>query len=631
MNSAQRNYCATRRELLAVISALQHFRHYLLGNKVILRTDHHSLKWLKTFTKPEGILARWVKTLAEFDLEIEHRPGRLRSNVDGVSRQHCKQCGAKPAKTRWVDELERADEIVGPLGANLATQVIATENLPNVNSIVLLPELSDMEIAEFQAEDPDISPVIDWLLDKNQPLPELVRSMSLNTRNLWAQCPNIKLVNDVLIRRKDNGVTQLVVPECLRKRLFQITHAGPLAAHLAAKRTLQNLQQAYYWPGMSKEIAAWCKQCPECATSKGPPTKHRGHLQKVVTGAPFDIVAVDILSGVPVTSEGHKYILVLTDYFTKWASAFALPDSETSTCMRAMYDGFFSIFGLPQQIHTDLGRNFEGKLFHELCQLIGVRKTHTTPFHSQSDGQTERMNRTLLQMLRTTADENPHSWPRRLPTVMSAYKMTFHSVTGVTPNMAMLGRDVLLPATLIARPPDENTEITVPFVSNLRDTLRDAHRRVRENTQSIAKTQKQYYDNRSKPIKFVENQLVWRYWPKPPVRMKFKKLQRLWTGPWKILSFKSPLVVELQEVGKSRKQIVHVDRLAPCNTPIDAVESPSSATSAENVENLSDSSSHESSHVESLSESQVADESLVNQRPVRQKRRPKALEPYILS
>ena len=81
MNSSQRNYCATRRELLAVISALQHFRHYLLATKVIHRTDHHSLKWLKTFKRPEGIMARWMETLAEFDFEIEHRPGLLLSLI----------------------------------------------------------------------------------------------------------------------------------------------------------------------------------------------------------------------------------------------------------------------------------------------------------------------------------------------------------------------------------------------------------------------------------------------------------------------------------------------------------------------------------------------------------------------
>ena len=92
MNSYQMNYCPTRRELLAVIAALQHFRHYLLRTHVILRTDHHSLKWFKTFKRPEGILARWIETLVEFDYEIEHRPGRLHCNADGVSRAICKQC-----------------------------------------------------------------------------------------------------------------------------------------------------------------------------------------------------------------------------------------------------------------------------------------------------------------------------------------------------------------------------------------------------------------------------------------------------------------------------------------------------------------------------------------------------------
>ena len=91
---------------------LQHFRHYVLGQKVILRTDHHSLKWLKTFKQPEGILARWIETLSEYDYEIEHRPGRLHSNTDALSRETCKQCWGKVAATHWIDECERAEEIV---------------------------------------------------------------------------------------------------------------------------------------------------------------------------------------------------------------------------------------------------------------------------------------------------------------------------------------------------------------------------------------------------------------------------------------------------------------------------------------------------------------------------------------
>jgi len=170
-------------------------------------------------------------------------------------------------------------------------------------------------------------------------------------------------------------------------------------------------------------------------------------------------------------------------------------------------------------------------------------------------------------MLKTTADDNPATWPQRLPTVMAAYRMTVHKTTGMTPNMAMLGREVMLPAALIAQPPEEPHRTTVPFVYDLRDALRDAYQRVRDATKSSARTQKAYYDDRSRQAVFAEGQLVWLFWPRPPVRMKFRKLQRLWTRPWRIELFKSPLVVVLKHTEKRTRQTVHIDRLLPRRTP----------------------------------------------------------------
>jgi len=122
-----------------------------------------------------------------------------------------------------------------------------------------------------------------------------------------------------------------------------------------------------------------------------------------------------------------------------------------------MTDGFFAHFGLPKQIQSHLGKNFELKLFHELCQLVGTTKSHTTPFHAQSDGQSERPIRSLVQMLKAVAEDHPETGPQRLPTVMAAYRMAVHKTTGITPNMAMLWREVMLPANLIARPPEERS------------------------------------------------------------------------------------------------------------------------------------------------------------------------------
>ena len=209
-------------------------------------------------------------------------------------------------------------------------------------------------------------------------------------------------------------------------------------------------------------------------------SKAHGQLQKVVTGAPLDIVAVDILSGLPSANDGSKYILVLTDYFTKWSEAYALPDAEAHTCMSPVYDGFFARFGMPRQLHSDQGKNFESKLIHELCLLAGIEKSKITPFHPGSDGEAERLNRMLLQMLRTTAIDHANNLPSYLHTLMSAYRMTLHSVTGVTPNMAMLGRGVLTSVTLIAQPPNEPVKVTVLYVTSFRNAMREAHNRIRE-------------------------------------------------------------------------------------------------------------------------------------------------------
>jgi len=185
---------------------------------------------------------------------------------------------------------------------------------------------------------------------------------------------------------------------------------------------------------------------------------------------------------------------------------------------------------------------------------------------------------------------------------------------------------VLLPATLVARPPEESHRITVPFVKDFRDALRDAHERVRIATKSSARMQKRYYDERSKQTSFCEGQKVWLYWPRPPVRQKFRKLQKYWTGPWVIESFKTPLVVVIKHPEKRTRQTVHVDRLLLC-TASDSVSSetdsgvlPDTSTQTEELP-LPDSQPWDESQSQSVSESS---------RPTRTRRRPAALEPYIL-
>jgi len=140
----------------------------------------------------------------------------------------------------------------------------------------------------------------------------------------------------------------------------------------------------------------------------------------------------------------------------------------------------------------------------ELCSIAGINKTRTTPFHPRSDGQTERANRTILQML--SIDAQPESWPNRLPALLAAYRMTPHSVTGISRNMAMMGREVLLLASVIVQPPEEPVAVTIFFAAEFRQNMRNAHASVRSATSCAAKTQKNYFNKHVKGPSFALNQ-----------------------------------------------------------------------------------------------------------------------------
>ena len=119
-----------------------------------------------------------------------------------------------------------------------------------------------------------------------------------------------------------------------------------------------------------------------------------------------------------------------------------MPDQEASTVADVLVQGFISRFGVPSQIHSDQGAQFESNLFKSLCELLGIEKTHTTPYHPQSDGLMERFNRTLEDMLSKVVDENHKNWDDCLPIVMMAYCSSIHKSTGESPVKMMLGRDI---------------------------------------------------------------------------------------------------------------------------------------------------------------------------------------------
>ena len=150
---------------------------------------------------------------------------------------------------------------------------------------------------------------------------------------------------------------------------------------------------------MSKDVTRYCSYCTRCQYTKSPPNQP-APLQPVIASRPWELVAVDILK-VPMSPQGNQYILVAQDYFSKWPFAQGMPDQKVDRIIRILRDQVFTLVGPPERLHSDQGRNFESQILGDLCKAFQVTKSRTTPYHPMGDGLVERMNRSLLNLLRT--------------------------------------------------------------------------------------------------------------------------------------------------------------------------------------------------------------------------------------
>ena len=418
LTKAERRYSVTRKELLALVYSMKHFRHYLYGHHIIVRTDHSALQWLRSFREPEGQVARWLELLEEYDFEVQHRPGSQHCNADAMSRipEHSQvnataaSCVIYPSRTHD----EAASEDQWPF------------------------RRSSQQLRQAQTADENIKAVMEWLVSGVRPAFSDVRGASLETRSLWAQWNTLVVKDGILYRRVeaangDSSHDQLVIPHGIREDILRSLHNDPSAGHLGHRRTLSRVRQRFYWPGLGRDVEEWCRRCSLCASRKTTGSKPRAPLTTVRAGYPMERIALDIMGPLPVTDRRNRYILVVGDYFTKWVEAFPIPDQEAKTVARVLFNEFICRFGTPEYIHTDQGRNFESSLFKELCTLLNVKKTRTTAYHPQSDGFIERFNRTLQTMLSMYVNDQQNDWDLNLQHVMMAYRSSTHETTGYTP------------------------------------------------------------------------------------------------------------------------------------------------------------------------------------------------------
>ena len=518
VSKAESNYPAHKLEFLALKWAVcEKFHEYLYGSKPFeVFTDNIPLTYVLTSAKLDACGQRWVAKLASYNFSIKYRCGVSNTEADVLSR------------IKWPEALSENMDIdngcmdTHVINAILAGAVTKSSLIESVScSTDVIPteldnntdKLSSINWIKEQRLDPNLGVII-RLIESGQLFKRKLQGKdSTEIKSLLRNKKSLKLVKDVLYRKSysDNSTTkktqwQLVVPKPFRERALSGCHDD--VGHQGILRTLSLLRERFYWPGMQEEATQHVMNCSRCLRRKTPPQVVP--LQPILVTQPLELVHMDYLSLEP-SKENIENVLVITDHFTRYALAYPSKTQTAQATARILWDNFICHYGFPEKFISDQGRNFESDLIKELCKIAGVKKVHTTPYHPQGNGQCERFNSTLCNMLGTLSEEEKSDWKSHLGCMTHAYNCTKHASTTYSPYYLMFGRHPRLPIDIefgLNKPNCRDNSSKSRYIQKLRRRLNYAFQKASKYSDQQAKKYKQGYDKSVKGPQLHKNDLV---------------------------------------------------------------------------------------------------------------------------
>ena len=602
LNDAQVNYCTTKRELFAVFYFCCHkFRHYLAMKDFNVRTDHAALTWLQNFVGDDSLTNRWKTGLSQFGrgLTIEHRSGARHGNADGLSRaatrlcafNQCDWCKAERLKrgrqrsvrprTNEYNILcrstgqfieEKTSGLTGSPGTipiNLIT-VASDEQVDNselINKCVwVCDSYSDEQIQGLQSDDLVVKRMVELLEihQDSKPAHKLIEADAEDIKKMCMHWSEFTLRNGIVYKKPKSGdVLRLVAPRQLRDTI--ITHLHDFG-HQGIIKTLEQIRRRFYWIRMKDDVIRWIKCCRTCAQHKTAPPRTKSPLTQERSGHRNERIAFDIIGPLTETKNGNRFILVIVDYFTKWAEAIALARHTAIIVAGELFEKWVTKFGVPVKYHSDQAPEFNSALMKQFFKLIDTCKTRTAPYRPQSNGLVERTNQTIEGILRCLTENKRSTWDEHLGTAMMAYRSTIHGSTGVSPNMMVFGNENFMPIDLMFRAPEswerENftpgqNDCTCEYIAWLRKSIQDSYARARIISKVAAERQKRAHDVNTTIRSFKVGDWVL-HWHKPTA---MKTLSQGWRDPMVIKEKVSPVTYKVCKDEKDPGQNVHIDTL----------------------------------------------------------------------
>lgn len=471
----EKNYHSFELELLAIVTGLQKFRHYLLGMKFKVITDCNAVR--HALTKREIIprISRWVLLTQEFTFQVEHRPGTQMQHVDALSRNP-----------------------------------IESDNASTELNIIMSITEGDW-LLSVQLQDPGICSIREILLSGEAD----------QHRKIFNE---YELVGNKVYRRTEYGRRWLVPKECIWQ-IIRCNHDD--VGHFAVDKTLERIKSKFWFPRLKKTVSKYIKNCLNCIYNKCAHGKKPGFLHPIPKYArPFHTLHLDHLGPFVKTTQQNNYLLVIVDSFTKFVFISAVKSTKSKIVINEL-NKIFKVFGNPKRLICDAGSAFTSSLFKGFCKDRDIRLHIVATAVPRSNGQVERYNKTVLDALRSMgADKDNNKWDQNVASIQQGINSTVNKTTSAVPSEVFFGYRIRMNNDKITD--DDDIQHSVD-VTSLRHT-------VDENIKKGAIRQKTYFDLKRKPApNFKLGDLVVIRIPSHSNEGQSTKLLPLFKGPFQVV------------------------------------------------------------------------------------------------
>jgi transposase InsO family protein len=461
LSEVERNYEIHDKEMLAIIRAMEEWRHFLEGaeHKFDVWTDHKNLEYFRSAKKLNRRQARWSLFLARFDFTLQHKPGKSMGKPDALSR--------------------RADH--------------GTSANDNSDITLLTPGLFAIRALEGLTVDGEEKNILRDIRkgtrdgDPEEAVAKVVKELKA-TNSRTVRSAEWTLTDGVLFFRG-----KIYVPDHLelRRRITALCHDTKVAGHPGRWKTLELVSRNYWWPQMSRYIGKYVSTCDLCMRTKTQRHLPVGELHPLpVPDTPWDTISVDFIVELP-ESDSQDAIMVVVDSLTK--RAHFLPTVTTLSAAgtaRMFVRHVWKHHGLPRKVVSDRGPQFVAEFTRELYRTLGIEVAATTAYHPQGDGQTERVNQELEQYLRIFVGQRQDDWTDLLPLAEFQYNNHVHSSTQHPPFLLENGR---LPRMgFEPRQPPSPVESVNEFTERMKSTLEEAKSALTKSKDDMTR----YYNQR---------------------------------------------------------------------------------------------------------------------------------------